>query len=61
MINIRSIELKYLFFSDKLMVMEKILIESFYFLNNEIVEYRINFDFWTLRKINKILVNGKNQ
>ena len=31
--------------------MEKILIESFYFLNNEIVEYRINFDFWTLRKI----------
>ena len=51
MINIRSIELKYLFFSDKLMVMEKILIESFYFLNNEIVEYRINFDFWTLRKI----------
>lgn len=52
-INISSIELKYLqrFSSETTDGNRKILIgESFYFLNIEIIEYRINFDFWTLRK-----------
>lgn len=52
-INISSIELKYLqrFSSETTDGNRKILIgESFYFLNIEIIECRINFDFWTLRK-----------